>query len=68
MAGCCGGGAAITPDGPRLRASVELVFRQPRYRVKARYWMGKIARADGLARAANIVEQAIARRQRVTRV
>ena len=48
---------------PRLRACVGRMLSEPRYRVKARYWKAKIARADGFAQAANIVEQAIAKRQ-----
>ena len=48
---------------PRLRACVGRMLSEPRYRVKAQHWKGKIARADGLAQAANIVEQAIAKRQ-----
>ena len=50
---------------PRLRACVGRMLSEPRYRVKAQHWKGKIARADGLAQAANIVEQAIAKRQPV---
>jgi len=61
------GVAAVVPPArlsvPRLRACVGRMLSEPRYRAKAQYWKGKIARADGLAQAANIVEQAIAKRQ-----
>jgi zeaxanthin glucosyltransferase len=61
------GVAAVVPPArlsvPRLRACVGRMLGEPRYRAKAQYWKGKIARADRLAQAANIVEQAIAKRQ-----
>jgi zeaxanthin glucosyltransferase len=51
----------------RLRASVARVLNEPRYRAKSQQWRAQIARSDGLAQAADIVDQAIAKRQTVLR-
>jgi MGT family glycosyltransferase len=52
---------------PRLLASVRRVIGKPHFRSRAQQWKREIARADGLAQAANIVEQAITKRQPVRR-
>ncbi len=51
----------------RLRASVRRVVGKPHFRARAQQWKREIARADGLAQAADIVEQAITKRQPVRR-
>jgi MGT family glycosyltransferase len=51
----------------RLRASVGRLLNEPHYRVKSQQWKAEIARSDGLAQAADIVDQAIAKRQAVLR-
>ena len=65
------GGAEVVPPARlsvrRLRASVERVLHEPRHRVQAEQWKAQIARGDGLAQAANIVEQAISTLQPVRR-
>jgi MGT family glycosyltransferase len=45
---------------PRLRAALERVLREPRYREAAQRYRTEIQRADGLRRAADIVEQTFA--------
>jgi hypothetical protein len=47
----------------RLRASVGRLLNEPHYRVKSQQWKAEIGRSDGLAQAANIVDQAIAKRR-----
>ncbi len=42
---------------PRLRAAVERVLREPRYRETAQRYRDEIKNADGLRRAADLVEQ-----------
>jgi zeaxanthin glucosyltransferase len=51
----------------RLRASVSGVLNERDYRARAHHWKAEIARADGLKLAADIVERAIEKRQRVLR-
>jgi UDP:flavonoid glycosyltransferase YjiC (YdhE family) len=43
----------------RLEAAVQRVLREPGYRARARRYQEEIARLDGLALAADLVEQAI---------
>jgi zeaxanthin glucosyltransferase len=52
---------------PRLAAAIERVLREPAYREKARRYQQEIAHLNGLARAADIVDQAISLRKPVLR-
>ena len=52
---------------PRLRAAIERVLRDPRYRENARRHEAEIARLDGLRLAADIAEQALTTGQAVLR-
>ncbi len=45
---------------PRLRAALERVLREPRYREAAQRCQADIRKADGLVRACNLVEKAFA--------
>jgi zeaxanthin glucosyltransferase len=51
----------------RLGAAIERVLREPAYREKARRYQQEIAHLNGLARAADIVDQAICVRKPVLR-
>jgi MGT family glycosyltransferase len=51
----------------RLRAALEKVLRDPRYRENARRRQAEIAAMNGVARAADLVEKAIATREPVLR-
>jgi zeaxanthin glucosyltransferase len=44
---------------PRLGAAIERVLHEPAYREKARRYQQEIAHLNGLARAADIVDQAV---------
>ncbi len=65
------GVAEVVPPGKlsvtRLRAAIERVLTQPRYRARATECQQEIAKSAGVQRAADIVEQAIATRQPVLR-
>jgi zeaxanthin glucosyltransferase len=52
---------------PRLGAAIERVLREPAYRENAGRYQREIARLNGLARAADIVDQAISLRKPVLR-
>jgi zeaxanthin glucosyltransferase len=52
---------------PRLGAAIQRVLREPGYRVKARRYQQEIAHLNGLALAADIVDQAISLREPVLR-
>jgi zeaxanthin glucosyltransferase len=51
----------------RLHAQIEHVFRESRYRQRAQACAAEIAKVDGLRFAADIIEQALLERRRVTR-
>jgi len=51
----------------RLRASVGRLLSEPNYRAKALQWKAEIDRIDGLALAADVVEQVVAERRPVRR-
>jgi MGT family glycosyltransferase len=59
------GAAEVVPPTtltvPRLRAALEGVLREPRYRETAQRYRSEIQRTDGLRRAADIVEQTLAK-------
>ena len=50
---------------PRLRNAIGKVLQTPRYRENARRFQKELARLDGIARAADITEQAVITRQPV---
>jgi UDP:flavonoid glycosyltransferase YjiC (YdhE family) len=50
-----------------LRAALEKVLRDPRYRENARRRQAEIAGVNGVARAADLVEKAIGTREPVLR-
>jgi zeaxanthin glucosyltransferase len=55
----------LTPE--KLRASVEQVLRERVYRLRARGCASQLEAMNGLARAADIVEDALLNRRRVVR-
>jgi zeaxanthin glucosyltransferase len=65
------GAAEVVPLGklsvPRLRSAIERVLREPSYREKAKAFQAEIAHGSGVAKAADIVEQAFSTRQPVLR-
>jgi MGT family glycosyltransferase len=65
------GAAEVVQPGklsvPRLRAALDKVIGDARYRETARRWQREIQKVDGLARAADVVERAFATRGPVLR-